>query len=86
MLKARTDLITRSLNGETVILDRVSGKVHTLNSTASCIWEVCDGTHGADEIAAYVTTRFGDVPHDVRDHVLRALNEFEQLGLLTTTA
>ena len=83
MLKARTDLITRSLNDETVILDRVSGKVHTLNSTASCIWEVCDGKHGADEIATYVTSRFGDVPQSVLDDVLRALREFEQLGLLT---
>ena len=84
MLKARTDLVTRSLNGETVILDRVSGRVHTLNSTASCIWEVCDGSHGADEIATYVTATFGDVPQNVLDDVLRALREFEQLGLLTT--
>jgi Coenzyme PQQ synthesis protein D (PqqD). len=84
MLKARRNLITRSLNGETVILDRVSGQVHALNSTATCIWEVCDGQHGTDEIAAYVTSRFGDVPQNVRDDVVRALDEFERLGLLTT--
>jgi PqqD family protein of HPr-rel-A system len=84
MVKARTDLIARSLNGETVILDRVSGQVHTLNSTASCIWELCDGNHGTDEIAAHVTSRFGDVPQSVREDVLRALGEFEQLGLLAT--
>ena len=49
LTKTRANLITRSIAGETVILDGVSGKVHTLNATASCIWEACDGVHSPTE-------------------------------------
>jgi hypothetical protein len=83
LTKTRANLITRSIAGETVILDGVSGKVHTLNATASCIWEACDGVRSPAEIVAQVNARFDGVPEDLLEDVLRALGEFEQLGLLT---
>jgi Coenzyme PQQ synthesis protein D (PqqD) len=83
MMKTRTDLITRSVAGETVILDRLSGHVHTLNVTASCIWEVCDGAHSPSDMAAHVFSRFDGTPDDVLRDVLRTLDQFEQMGLVT---
>jgi hypothetical protein len=83
LTKARANLITRSIAGETVILDGFSENVHTLNATASCIWEACDGVRSPAEIVVHVNARFDGAPEDVLEDVLRALREFEQLGLLT---
>ncbi len=78
----RPDLITRIIDGEVVILDRVAEKVHQLNPTASCIWDSCDGTLTAAEIAARVAQRF-DVPaNQAQDDVVATLADFERLGLL----
>src|SRR5688572_25028723 len=43
----RPDLVTRTIDGEVVILDQSAGTVHHLNATASHIWSECDGTRSA---------------------------------------
>jgi hypothetical protein len=78
----RPDLITCSVDGEVVILDRAAGFVHQLNSTASRIWSACDGGHEVHEIAARVAASFEGAPAAVLDDVIRALADFERLGLL----
>ncbi len=40
----RSDIIYRTIEGETVILNRNEGRLHQLNPTASFIWNCCDGT------------------------------------------
>ena len=42
-LKRRRDLSERTLEEETVILDRANGQIHHLNATASYVWKNCDG-------------------------------------------
>lgn len=78
----RADLVTCTVDGEVVILDRTAGYVHQLNATASQIWSACDGQHGADEIAGRIASCFDDPPPTVREDVLRTLDEFQRLGLL----
>ena len=51
-LRHRPDLVTRTVDGELIILDRSTETVHHLNHTATYIWCACDGTHSADDIAA----------------------------------
>jgi hypothetical protein len=77
----RPDLVTRLVNGEVIILDRAAGNVHQLNATASHVWNECDGTRSAADIAAGMAARF-DVSSDVilRD-VLTIIADFRQLGL-----
>jgi hypothetical protein len=77
----RPDLMTCTVDGEVVILDRAAGFVHQLNPTATHIWIACDG-HEVDEIAAGVAASFEGAPEAVLDDVIRTLADFERLGLL----
>jgi len=81
--KRRPDLIYRTIDGETVILNREAGVLHRLNSTASFIWECCDGSSGVDDIVARLANAYEvDFPtsrKDVKEIVLK----LESLNLLT---
>jgi Coenzyme PQQ synthesis protein D (PqqD) len=48
--KRRSDLNYRTIDGETVILNRKDGHLHQLNPTASFIWDCCDGNSNTAEI------------------------------------
>lgn len=78
----RTDLVTRLVEGEVVILDRAAGKVHQLNPSAGCVWNNCDGFSSVDSIAERLAASF-DVPAEtaLRD-VETLVKELVGLGLL----
>lgn len=48
--KRRASLSWRTIDGETLILNREEGRLHQLNSTASFIWDCCDGNSNVAEI------------------------------------
>jgi len=48
--KRRSGLNYRTIDGETVILNRKDGHLHQLNPTASFIWDCCDGNSNIAEI------------------------------------
>jgi hypothetical protein len=78
----RPDLITSTVDGEIVVLDRAAGYVHQLNATASQIWRACDGRQSVEDIVAQVTEHFGGAAETVLKDVTTAVAEFERLGLL----
>lgn len=77
-------LLADAIDGEVVIVDLRSGRVHHLNATASYIWQACAEGAGESDIATRLAEACdppppaADVARDVRD----ALAKFERLGLL----
>jgi hypothetical protein len=53
--KRRSDLNWRTIDGETLILNREEGRLHQLNPTASFIWDCCDGHSNIAEIVDRLT-------------------------------
>jgi hypothetical protein len=80
----RSDLVTRTVDGEVVIFDRAGGYVHRLNATASRIWNDCDGRKTASDMASGLAASVGVQPAELLDDVNEALASFERLGLLLT--
>ena len=57
-MRPRSDIIVREVNGETVILDRSTGLLHTLNATASFVWHRLGGRQTVQDIAQALSRRF----------------------------
>ena len=80
--KQRDDLYTRVVEGETVILDRQQNLIHQLNSTATYVWERCDGNTSLLRIATQLAEAF-DVPQEIATRDLMMLiQQFHDLHLL----
>ena len=80
--KRRPDLVTRTIDGEVIILDQSAGTVHHLNSTAGHIWSTSDGPHSAADIAARMAASVEEEPETVLRDVVATLADFQRLGLL----
>jgi len=61
--RRRTDVNSRVVEEETVVLDRHHEFIHQLNLTATYIWERCDGKASIEDIAAQLAETF-DVEYE----------------------
>ena len=77
----RQDLVSRAVDDEILILDRVAGRVHWFNSTATYIWNACDGV-SASEIAIRMAEEFDVVAALLLNDVQVTLADFRRLGLV----
>ena len=58
--RANSAISCRELDGELILLNSLSGKVHHLNTTASLIFCLCDGAHSEKSILREIQTFFRD--------------------------
>jgi hypothetical protein len=78
----RPGLAIRSVDGEVVILDRDTEKIHQLNSTASFVWNRLESTSDLAQIARELSGEF-DVEVDAAlVDVGRIVGELQKLRLL----
>ncbi len=79
----RADLAARNVEGEVVILDKRSGKIHQLNSTASFVWNKLDGHTSVPAIVSDMVREF-DVEFEIaRADVARVVADLARLELVT---
>lgn len=78
----RADVTVQSVDDETLILDLKADQIHQLNSTASFIWQNCNGKTSAAELAVMFAEYFGmDIEIATKD-VETIINQFIELGLI----
>jgi len=72
------------MGDETLLYNSENDKVSMLNKTAAAVWELCDGRHTIEEIAAEITQRL-DPPEgrDVKSDVEAAIEKFREDGILS---
>jgi len=80
--KQRDDLTIRTVDGETVVLDRQGGLVHQFNVTASFIWQHCDGKTTIDEMANDLVERYQVDFETALQNVGEIVKQLYDLGLL----
>ncbi len=72
--------------GDTIVVIKEDGlSSHTLNKTASFIWELCDGNLEINEIAAKVHERFDVSLEDSLTDVYSTIEELIMAGIVTKT-
>ncbi len=80
--KHRNDVSIRIVANETIVLDRQQGLIHQFNSTASYIWERCDGQSTVADIAQQFMKEFS-ISFDIAEtDIRRVIEQLEKLNLL----
>ena len=51
-------LIQHDLDDEVLVYDPVVDRTHRLNTSATRIWDLCDGTRSLEDIARAITNQF----------------------------
>jgi hypothetical protein len=63
--KARqTDVLVEKVGDETILYDGQRQLAHSLNRSASIVWENSDGAHSVGELAQLVSAELGIEPND----------------------
>ena len=70
------------LDGEAVVYDERSGELHHLNTTATLVFDLCDGTASVKELSADLAEAFQVPPDEVERQVRALLRRFRKAGLL----
>jgi len=80
--KRRSYLNYRTIEGETVILNRKEGRLHQLNPTASFIWDCCDGNSNLAEIVDRLAGTYEVDSSTARKDVEEVLSNLRSSNLL----
>jgi hypothetical protein len=78
----RGTLATEEIEEDLVLYDPDKDHVHLLNVSASAIFELCDGTRTAQEIAQEIAKLVTPGDHDIGKDVGQTLGELREKGLI----
>jgi hypothetical protein len=77
------DLAAVELDGLFVIFNPSTGRVSSLNATASQIWRLATGDLTEDAVIDELATRYDVAAGDIRGDVMAALDNLRTEGLLS---
>jgi PqqD family protein of HPr-rel-A system len=80
--RVRDDLTVVVLDGEAVIYDDRTGDLHHLNSTATIVFQLCDGSGTVPDLSADIADVFSIGADEVQRQVEALVQGFGDAGLL----
>ncbi len=78
----RDSVVSTRFDNEILLVDRLSGRMHVLNSTGALVWEYLDGEVTLDELAADLADAFAAPIETVRADIVEMTRELGYLGLV----
>jgi len=84
----REDVVCKQLDeAETMLYNPDTEALHILNPTARLVWELCDGGHTVEDMAAAIKAQCtGTEGGDILGDIQRTLDVFAARGLLQFSA
>ena len=83
MPERNPDILSKREEQGTVLHSRSHQQdILILNSTAGCIWEMCDGSHRVEEIIRIISHRFDVANYMCTRDVMLTLMELRQRGVI----
>lgn len=76
------DTPARTIDGEAIVITPHDSTLHTLNETATYIWDRADGTRTLEQIAQQMLEEFEVEPETLKADALAFVEEAVQKGLL----
>jgi len=83
LLRRRDGISVREVDGELLILDTATNKVHQLNETASFVWRNIENAVSAEALAGLLAERYAAQPDRLVDDVSEIVRRLVVLGLVT---
>lgn len=80
--KKSPDAHSTELDGETILLNLLTGRYYTLNRVGTAIWNLCDGTRSVADMLACICQRFDVHPDRAHDDLVAMVIQLDQEGLL----
>jgi len=82
ILNPNPQVISRTLEGETVLLLPEQGKVRVINEVGAAIWELLDGQRSIRQVAAAISEHFDVDLHTAEADTLNFIAELAERGLV----
>lgn len=81
-IRQNPDTPARTIDGEAIVITPADSTLHTLNETATFIWDRADGSRTLEQIAAELIEEFDVEPDALRDDALRFVQDAVRRGLV----
>lgn len=79
------DTPARTIDGEAIVITPHDSTLHTLNETATFIWDRADGTRTLEDIAKEMVGQFDVAEEVLREDALAFVEEAVSKGLMQAT-
>lgn len=83
--RQKDGISSRRLGDGLMLYDPHTDRIHTLNETGACVWELLDGANTIEGIEGILKRRFEDAsPQKVSQDVAEILEKLRQEGLIAS--
>lgn len=80
--RRKPDFRMEKMDDELLLFHPALNRILYCNESASLVWQLCDGLHGAEEIAAILADAYPDAAAEIPGDVSSTLQQFFDYGAI----